>query len=309
MSNAQEPSATREPPRVAAYAEELVDATTEDGLPLDGAVIRPVAGQRRPLAVVWVHGGGGRFNAPTTLMVGRRLAGRGYTVVSGNNRGTQLAVRLGPTLAGAWFERFTESPRDVAAWVDRTAGLGFECVALVGHSYGAWKAVYYQAERQDPRVIGVVCSNPGPVWLYQRARQRREGPVEPPWAVGEGELADLARRMVAEGRGGELLPWGSMGSFFTFSARTFLDRFDPAIDVFGLATSDPPAGRLRCSVLVLNGGADPIAPRGADLEAVRRSFRSARQVQFVEVEGADHGYTGREEAAVQVIGDWLDRLG
>lgn len=291
------------------YAEELVSATTDDGLKHDGAVLRPSTGAPKPVAVVWVHGGAGRFNTPTTLAVGRRLAERGYAVVTGNNRGTQLAARLGSTLAGTWFERYAESPRDVAAWVDVAAGLGFGRVVLIGHSYGAHKAVYYQAEREDPRVAGVVASNPGPIWLHQRARERRADPPSPPWAVGEGELADLARRMVAEGRGGELLPWGSMGpGFFTFSAATFLDRFDPAMDTFGLVTADAPASRVRCPVLVLCGGADPFAPRGAELEAVRRGLRAASRVNTTTVEEADHGYTGREDAAAQAIGDWLDGL-
>ncbi len=57
-------------------------------------------------------------------------------------------------MGGGW-ERFDESPRDVAAWVGFAVDLGFEGVALLGHSLGALKVCYYQALRQDPRVAGL----------------------------------------------------------------------------------------------------------------------------------------------------------
>ena len=70
-----------------AYSEEIVDTTTQDGLVLEGVVIRPTAASIRPVAVIWIHGLMGKFYSPTELRVSRDLAAEGYTVVSGNNRG------------------------------------------------------------------------------------------------------------------------------------------------------------------------------------------------------------------------------
>ena len=70
-----------------AYLEELASTETADGLLLDGAVIRPSGTQVKPLAVVWTHGFTGKFYEPFILHIGRELAGYGYTLVTGHNRG------------------------------------------------------------------------------------------------------------------------------------------------------------------------------------------------------------------------------
>jgi predicted alpha/beta-fold hydrolase len=69
------------------YEEELVATRAEDGVPLEGIVVRPRSGEVRPLAIVWVHGNTGRFYEHHALAIGRDLAARGFVVVSGNNRG------------------------------------------------------------------------------------------------------------------------------------------------------------------------------------------------------------------------------
>jgi pimeloyl-ACP methyl ester carboxylesterase len=43
--------------------------------------------------------------------------------------------------------------------------LGVQEVVLIGHSYGGVKIVYYQAQRQDPHVVGLVLASPGPINL------------------------------------------------------------------------------------------------------------------------------------------------
>src|SRR5436190_17781850 len=197
------------------HREEIVYVTTEDGITLAGVAMRP---SREPapgsVAVVWVHGLTGTFYGRAGIRIGRDLAGRGIPFVAGNNRGHDFGFVLGPgpdgqaRLGGGGWELFSESPADVAAWVECAAGLGVRGVLLAGHSLGALKVGYYQALRQDPRVLGVAaCSPPG-------GANRLE-----PALVAEAE------RMVAEGRGRDLLPWGSRpAGAGTQSAQTYLDR-------------------------------------------------------------------------------------
>ena len=127
--------------------------------------MRPTREEVRSLALVWVHGLTSKFYAPTEIKVGRGVVDAGYLVVSGNNRGHDFGSRVrrndgDVVLGGGGWERFDESPRDLAAWISFAASLGFERVALLGHSLGALKVVYYQAQRQDPRVAGVVAASP-----------------------------------------------------------------------------------------------------------------------------------------------------
>ena len=83
---------------------------------------------------------------------------------------------------------------------------------MIGHSLGALKVAHYQALRQDPRVAGLVAAS-----------------AALPAARPDPELTALAEKMEAEGRGQDLLPWGSSrAGAGTHSAATFLNRVGPA---------------------------------------------------------------------------------
>lgn len=282
--------------------EEIVWTESEDGIRLDGAVNRPASGPTKPLAVVQVPGFTSRFSHPVHIGLGRGLARRGYVSVTGNNRGWafgETTSRRGDAVViGGGWERFHEAPLDIGAWVSFALGLGARGVVLLGHSFGGPKVVAYQAERQDPRVVALVCASPG---------STSEAALTP-----TPEAVELAERMVADGRGADLLPWGSFRGG-TLSAQTLLDRA-PAnrglFDVFGLFTPDPAVGRVRCPVLAFYGTRDmggtgqlePIA-----LELIARNAASTR-VDVRMVENADHSYTGQEDEVAAVIADWIDAL-
>lgn len=278
------------------YSEEIVYTDTEDGLVLEGVVIRPTTASPRPVAVVWVHGLTGRFYERFTILIGRDLAAEGYTVVSGNNRGHNFGARIprkggAPVLAGGGWERFDESPHDVDAWITVATSLGFERVVVVGHSLGALKVAHYQASRQDPRVAGLVAAS-----------------AALPAARPNPELIVLAEKMEAEGRGRDLLPWGSSrAGAGTHSAATFLNRVRTGLDQYGLDDPDPAIGKVRCPVLAFFGTVQDTGD-ASDLEMIRRNAKSAERVDTAIVEGADHVYTGRESAVARVILDWLATL-
>lgn len=279
------------------YTEELVYVETEDGVLLEGVAIRPTGQQPRPLAIVWVHGLTGKFYSPMIVTIGRTLAGRGFVFVTGNNRGhdfgTLVRRRGQPVLAGGGWELFEESPYDVAAWTGYAAGLGVRGVVLLGHSLGALKVAYYQAQRQDPRVAGLIAASP----------PTRAGRLEP-------ELVAQAERMVAEGRGRDLLPWGiSPAGAGTVSAQTYLSRARVNIDVYGFHTPDPAVARIRCPILAFYGTNEEWVGTPADLETIRQHARAAARVDTRVFEGADHVYTGCEDRVAAAIADWVDDLG
>src|SRR3989442_6900084 len=132
-------------PMTKAYKEELVSIAAEDGLPLDGAVIRPVGRSTHPVPLVYVHGLSFRFYAPEILRIGRALAGHGYTFVTGNNRGHDGGYSYRPDpdelpqIYGGSWENIFDAPRDISAWIAFAVGLGFDRVGLVRHSLGRRK--------------------------------------------------------------------------------------------------------------------------------------------------------------------------
>jgi pimeloyl-ACP methyl ester carboxylesterase len=279
------------------YEEELVATQAEDGVPLDGVVIRPRAGQPRALPIVWVHGNTGRFYERHALAIGRDLAGRGFAFVAGNNRGHDwggvVTLPAGERkMIGAGWELFDEAPRDVAAWVDFAVGLGFERVVLVGHSRGSFKVTQYQSERKDRRVAGLVIASAA-------TRAARLDPA----------LVAQAERMVAEGRGQDLLPWGSTrvgGTTASALSMATIARVD--IDFFGFHRSDPAIARIECPILALYGDDEPEVGGAADLETIRRNARGSARVETRMV-GGNHVYRGHEAEVAGVLADWAQSLG
>jgi len=194
----------------------------------------------------------------------------------------------------------SEEVRDLAAWMDFAEDRGFRKVVLVGHSAG-WAAVRaYQAEKQDRRVVGLVLAS-GAV----RAETR---PTDP-------ELLAQATRLVADGRGDDLLrlPNPSFPSFV--SAATFLDiaKTAPELkDFFGVQTPDPAVTRVRCPILAFFGTREPDIGTAADLEllesSVRRQSSGPSRVNTVMIQNADHMYAGEEAQVAETIAQWADSL-
>ena len=281
------------------YAEELVWIESEDEFELGGAVIRPVGRAPRSVAAIWVHGATSRFYAPAQVRIGRELAKAGYVFVTGNNRGHHLGTNLlrrgGPLLGGdqllggTLWERFEDAPRDIGAWVTFTMSLDVQGVVLIGHSYGGLKIVQYQAQRQDPRVVGLVLASPGPISL---ARFR------------EPDLLAEAQRLVAQGRGLQLLPPQSDGQPRP-SAQTYLDRTTAVIDVLGAQTSNPPIAQISGPVLAFYGTREEQAVAAAALERIRRQVAGGR-VETRLIEDAVHSHFRTESAVASAIAEWMD---
>jgi hypothetical protein len=104
--------------------EELVYVERADGLALEGAIIRPGEGARTAevaaTAVILVHGNTSRFYDQPYIELGRELAQQGYTFITANTHGHDVAsVIWGPegeaTPGGACWERFDEVPLDLDA--------------------------------------------------------------------------------------------------------------------------------------------------------------------------------------------------
>ena len=76
------------------HTEEMVYATSEDGLLLEGVAMRPAAGPPQSAAFIWIHGNAASFSAPAYVKIGRELAARGYLAIIGNTRGHDIACTL-----------------------------------------------------------------------------------------------------------------------------------------------------------------------------------------------------------------------
>jgi pimeloyl-ACP methyl ester carboxylesterase len=188
---------------------------------------------------------------------------------------------------------FADAPLDIAAWLNLAEQRGHGRVALLGHSFGALKVVHYQAEHQDPRVAGLVVAS---------------SPVRPMGERLDPATLRLAEALVAEGRGEEPVPWGSvrqMIGFHTLSARTYADRARIP-DMLGVTAPDPPIARVRCPVFACYGSND--IGTEADLELMRRNAVGAPRFETRIFADATHGYDGQAPAIAAALAGWLGTL-
>ncbi len=288
------------------FPEELVYVRSKDDIVNGGAIFSPPKDSAKPIAVIWIHGWGANFYYPTYVGIGRALAERGYPCITANTRMHDLAnvagERGGKRLRGGGYWGVTsEQVRDLAAWIDFATNRGFKKVVLVGHSAGWAEVCRYQAKKQDPRVVGLVLAS---------------GSVSPSTEPPDPEMLAQATRLVADGRGDDLLRFPAKHRPYPsfVSAATFLDlaKTDPELtDFFGVRTPNPAVTRIRCPILAWFGTKGDIGnSKELDLlkSCIQRQSSGPSRVDTVMIEHADHMYHGEEAQVAQTIAKWADTL-
>jgi pimeloyl-ACP methyl ester carboxylesterase len=165
---------------------------------------------------------------------------------------------------------------------------------LVGQSLGTNRILYHQAERQDPRVRGLVLmAGPGNLleWHIRIFGRRKALAV-----VAE------AQQRIRDGRGTELMQvdLGPVGTAL-YSAAHLVSLRGPG------TRSDPYRNIARVSVpiLILHGTADRLVDPDVP-ERLKAAAVAARDVQLHMISGADHGLPLRIDALLPVLGPWLE---
>jgi hypothetical protein len=267
--------------------------------------MQPMGGAVRSIGVVSLHGSPGYFYVPTNVYLGRALAARRYRYVSGNTRahdgaspdipwpfGCTPEAVAGWRLGGEGWYRRDEEPRDVAGWIEYLVAQGAAQIVLFGHSGGVRRALHYQAERQDPRVVGLILAG----------FDDRVLPIDP-------ARLELAERLVAEGQGEALLPLREGESLF--EGMQSAENFVHWVRIVGGTAAEghvPWSANIRVPVLATLGTRGEAPNLHAGLEAMRTRAVHAPRFDIQVIEGADHCYAGHERELAEVVGGWLDAL-
>ena len=282
---------------------DLVEVTTPEGIPLSGAYFAPsnVGRTYSVDAILFFHGDGGNFYGSLYLGLGQRMAEQGIAFLTANRRGhDHLANGVrGGALAGYAFESVDDSRADFGAWLELLRARGHRRIAIGGHSGGAVRAAYAQAKERFADVAAVIPVSPG--------EYNHEGIIA---LHGDDFSAPFreSERNVAEGHPGTLLrpgvPWGSI-----WSARAYVDCFNQdnrySVTTHAADTGCPTLfifGSEECAV----GGSQELPVCGV----ARRSLADADypHARVIEIEGANHGYIGREDALFETMLTWLGEL-
>jgi dienelactone hydrolase len=283
---------------------ELVRVWTEDDLQLQGLYCPPQASSVLP-AVLHIHGASSNFyRSPFLDDLADRLTDQGFAFLTGNTRGHDIMNNVyskDPTAGrhmGMAFEVFEECLFDLDAWLTFLEERGHGGAALVGHSFGAHKAAFYQSETADARIRALVLLSPADqgFWLD---------------AMGDDLQATLtwASEAVAAGEGDTLFSGGLAP--YPMSARTIHNLFVVGKpDIFKFGRPDEPwevVSRIACPVLVTMGTVAEFAAPGTEmaLGTLKAKALAAARCDTVIVRGAPHNYRGYEARVTQIILRWL----
>jgi pimeloyl-ACP methyl ester carboxylesterase len=283
---------------------ELVRVWTKDGLQLQGLYCAPGASTSLP-AVLHLHGASSNFYRSQFLdSLADTLTDCGYAFVTGNTRGHDIMNSIyttDPTSSrriGTAYEVFEECRMDIEAWLEFLTQRGHQAMVLLGHSFGAHKAAFYQSETGDDRVQGLILMSPADQGL---------------WTGAMGSEAERMLRWASEkvssGLGDALVPAGPAP--YPLSARTVHSLFVTAKpDIFKFSRPDEPwevFSRLSCAILATMGTVAEFisASPQAAMAMLRTKAASSPRCDTVVLEGAPHNYRGHEAEVNKVIVGWL----
>ncbi len=280
---------------------DFVAVTTEDAIPLHGAYLAPTIAHclSRIDCLCFFHGDTGHFYRPLYLELGARLAAEGIAFLSANRRGHDIVANgaRGGALQGYAHESVDDARLDYAAWLQLLRAKGHTSIALAGHSGGAVRAVYAQSKAHFADVEAVIAVSPG--------EYDHQGLVD---LHGEAfvDLYTEAQTRLSQGQPEAYfrpgIPFGA-----TWSARALVDCFHPD----GRYSVTTRAAAVGCPTLFVFGAEECAGPQelplcGAAMRRLRAATYAHATVEVID--GANHGYEGREMELFEVIRGWLVAL-
>jgi pimeloyl-ACP methyl ester carboxylesterase len=270
---------------------ELISIPT-DTLALDGLWYEPDTLARG--AAMLLHGNCMNFYTGAPRFLPPHLTELGLAALAFNRRGHDMvATTNSRAVTGGAFQMTKEAIADNRYAAGFLKARGFAAPIVIGHSNGGMLAVQHVADHPETPALVLLSAHLGGKEIVPHASKAG-------LLGGEhiDEVEATARRMVAEGRGAELmlLP----GWWHVITAQSYLDYCTELPDVLALAA------RITCPVLYIRGDKEPAHIYPAEEFAARAGGRCDVRI----VKDCDHFYGGREDAVAGIVTEWLrDRLG
>lgn len=283
---------------------EFCRTNTKDELRLDGLLFGPE--KVAEMAVLHIPGRAGNFYANGFLDVMARIyTDNGFALLSVNTRGHDHIAdfRIGATQQikriGQAFEIFEECIFDIGAWIDFLKSKGYKKIILQGHSQGAAKIIYFLNKNLLPEIIATVLMSPADAsgLLRKYAPEKFVHDLE------------LAKKMIADGRGEELLP-KKIRNWYYISAKTYANEMGGKdADIFPIFDNGDfrKLESAKIPILAFYGENEDTLINSAqkDSEIIALHLKNEKSKTFI-INNADHTYFGKEEEMVQAIIGWIN---
>lgn len=284
---------------------DLIRTQASDGLRLDGALLVPASSAPRAAkfdAVLCLHGVTSNFYGSTIFeTLSKPLLEQGVAMLWANTRGHD-GLFVGSVggrrrRLGSAYELVDECRHDVAGWLDCLRQRGYERVALLGHSLGAIKAIYFAAHVPHPAVQAVVAISP--------ARLSHAAFQNGPDSSLYFEALSAAEACVNNGNPEALVDVKFPFPMF-ITAAGYLDKYGPA-ERYNILRF---ASQIAQPVLFVFGQREldhgGVAFAGLP-EALAALPNEGQRFSFEVVPDADHVYTGTADKLASVVAEWVEK--
>jgi pimeloyl-ACP methyl ester carboxylesterase len=284
-----------------------------DGVELFGLLFEPRRKSER--AAIFLHGTGGAsvFDSRRTNLLAAQFVRNGIAYFPFNNRGAHLMKRLRKrgrrkrnVGGGMAYERIRDAVHDIDGAIRELRARGYRDFTLIGHSTGANKIAVYDRYRPRNRVRRYVFLAGGDDvgLMYEELGARR--------------FRTALQKALTLRNTDELVP-RSLTKLQPMSWRSFYDMNNPDGDynIFpflevmrGLRLSKRTRFRhlrgVRKPSLVIYGDRDEYCYGDVSrcVSILSGAIGSKPNFEFVIVEGADHGFGGREGELAKLIVKW-----
>lgn len=148
----------------------IVSCKTEDGLQLHG-----LWKKKGKTALFHTHGTASSFGIESFEPQLQEWAcdKNGWSFLTANNRGAHELEDW--QRSGAAVERFSDSPKDIKAWIGWLQRKGIERIILSGHSLGTEKIANFLRNHEVPHVVGAILFAPSDSAGVQDAWEKKSG--------------------------------------------------------------------------------------------------------------------------------------
>jgi len=282
---------------------ELVPFATKDGLILHGFLARPKT--KCDKALLHVHGLYSTFyRSKYAMELGKAAVNNGFNFLTIEQRGSYAAFGIKrkkgrKTIGfqgGGAYEKFENCIYDIEGAIRLLGKFKIRKIYLEGHSTGCQKVTYYQYKKKDKRVKGIVLLAPADDFNFRKKDLGKKFNEAVRYARSH-KKALMPSRYIK----------GIMTTkrFLSFSDQRFVEARLFNYDRQKLLEFS----RIKEPVLAVFGSKEQyeIKPVKEYMKILKKNSNS-RHFNSLIINGADHGFNGKENELADSVVKWLKDL-
>ena len=292
---------------------ERIDFIATDGINLNGFIYK--SKQKTDTIIISVHGMSSNCFKMRDTVISKKLNEINIDYFCFNNRGSELVRYIRKIedgkkkkyLGGTSYEDVLDGYKDIVGAIKAIKELGYKNIILQGHSLGSTKIVYTYNKLKEEKSIylndikGIILLSlvdvPMTLKIYLRENYNH--------------YVELAEEKQKEGKEEELMPRNAF--IHPISVKTFLRyaKYNKEIDFaqYGIDNKFEKLNNIDIPLFMRWGNDNEMILQKANelVEMINKIIKNpSKDINYID--GADHGYSGKEEILAEEMGTFLQSL-